>query len=109
MTLAWLCWTAASCEKAKVPKSEIHDDPSQRTGFDDYMRCGNFLSGEASFIEEWFQVPGYEETNYIVGVVNDLCGIRNHTINKTLYRRKTNLTVYEGLESLSALERVFNV
>src|SRR5207249_982836 len=51
----------------------------------------------------------YEETNYIVGVVNDLCGAKSHTINKTLYRRGTSLTVFEGLESLSALERVFYI
>ena len=51
----------------------------------------------------------YEETNYIVGVVNDLCGAKSHTINKTLYRRGNNLTVFEGLESLSALERLFYI
>ena len=38
--------------ETKQPKSEIHDDRSQRTGFDEYMRCGNFLRGEASFIFE---------------------------------------------------------
>jgi len=51
----------------------------------------------------------YEETNYIVGVVNDLCGAKSHMINKTLYLRGRSLTVFEGLESLSALERVFYV
>ena len=39
--------------ETKQPKSEIHDDRrSQRTGFDEYMRCDDFLSGEASFIFE---------------------------------------------------------
>ena len=51
----------------------------------------------------------YEETNYIVGVVNDLCGAKSHMINKTLYRRGNDLTAFEGLESLSALERVFYI
>ena len=48
--------------ETKQPKSEIHDDRSQRTGFDEYMRCGNFLSGEASFIFEIGRVEEWRPT-----------------------------------------------
>src|SRR5258708_8975773 len=51
----------------------------------------------------------YERTEYNVGVINDLCGARAHSINKTLYPRGAKLTLLEGLESLSALERVFYI
>jgi len=49
----------------------------------------------------------YERTGYVVGVVSDICGRRDHTISKTLYSEGDRQNLLEGLSSLSALERVF--
>jgi hypothetical protein len=51
----------------------------------------------------------YERTEYIVDVVNDLCGTRSHNINKVMYLRGTKLQLFESLQLLSSLERVFYI
>src|SRR5713226_9356759 len=45
----------------------------------------------------------YRQTAYNLGVVNDLCGARDHNINKTLYLKGTNLDLFEAQETLSAM------
>lgn len=49
----------------------------------------------------------YERSGYNPGVVDDLCGTRDQNVSKTLYPSGSRLSLFEGQEALSALERIF--
>lgn len=49
----------------------------------------------------------YEHTDWNPGTVADLSGERSHKINKTMYRRGSQLAALEAQDVLSALERIY--